>query len=994
MARLEMSFFGAFQLTSQQQPVTNFRSSNTQGLLVYLALQSGRPHAREVLAALFWPEEPAASARNNLRQSLHQLRKLLGDVERPDHPYLLASRQTVQFRAESDYALDVGQFLNAIEAGDLECAVALYCGELLPGFTCDSIEFESWLRQEREYLHRLALEAMFELAQDQLAHGHLDQAQMMARRQVSLEPWRERAHRQLMRAYALAGDRASALAQYEACRQQLWHELAAEPVAETTALAEEIRTGRYAPLLSDEPLPPPKKQRHNLPASTTPFIGRERDIAQLHALLTGENRRLVTVAGPGGIGKTRLALATARPLLDQFRDGVYFVDLAPLAAPAEVPLAIAAALDYTAPDQTRELFPQLLGRLAQAEMLLILDNCEHLRDGAPLVSDLLQACPQVAILTTSRQRLKLASESVWDVSGLDYPTRPAASDAMAYSAVQLFVDNARRARAGFELDGETQPAVIHICQLVQGMPLALVLAASWSAVLMPAEIAAELEAGIDLLAADMSDLPPRQRSIEAVFASSWQMMSADEQRVLARISVFRGGFTREAAEQVAGANLNTLLSLADKSMLRREADGGRFVIHELVRQFAAQQRQALAPGAIGDGDGPSLAHCRYYARLMAREARQGLSLTPHHLPRHYAAEEENIRQAWTYALEHGVLPELAAIGRAMVAFGFARGLQSDEIATAALRALRRRDVPEQDPVMLMMRLLEIKARSGYDDRERIWNELVELAELLPEPGVPELRMWVYQLLSWFAFEGGRDAGLRGSDEKSETLYWAGRAYEAARQTEDDSLAGMVEAFTICMRIWLAVQDERDRFRLEEILAELEGAFPVSFIVYLILWSLSKQYRADGAYERAIYYARRSLNLPKRWQDPFFVTLANQMLASIYLEMGDPCAAGDPLCDSLDWHVATAQVWQTLGAVFGTSLAFPQLLGGAETVVPLLSMVYHHLQAVQFHRQLIADARPALEAEMGGEAFTAAWEAGKTLELETAVETMRSALTGC
>jgi predicted ATPase len=192
----------------------------------------------------------------------------------------------------------------------------------------------------------------------------------------------------------------------------------------------------------------------------------------------------VTVAGPGGIGKTRLALATARPLLDQFRDGVYFVDLAPLAAPAEVPLAIAAALDYTAPDQTRELFPQLLGRLAQAEMLLILDNCEHLRDGAPLVSDLLQACPQVAILTTSRQRLKLASESVWDVSGLDYPTRPAASD--AWPIVPCSCSWTTPAGRGPALSwmGRHSRLVIHICQLVQGMPLALVLAASWSAVLI------------------------------------------------------------------------------------------------------------------------------------------------------------------------------------------------------------------------------------------------------------------------------------------------------------------------------------------------------------------------------------------------------------------------------------------------------------------------------------------------------------------------------
>jgi predicted ATPase/DNA-binding SARP family transcriptional activator len=987
MARLEMSFFGAFQLTFQQQPVTNFRSSNAQGLLVYLALQNERPHAREVLAALFWPEEPAAAARNNLRQSLHQLRKLLGDVERPDCPYLLASRQTVQFNPESDYTLDAGRFLRAIEANDLAAATALYRGELLPGFNGHSLEFEAWLRQEREYLHRLALEAMFELAQEHLAGGRLEQAQRMARQQLSFAPWRERAHRQLMRAYALAGDRAAALAQYESCRQQLWEELGAGPVAETSALAEEIRTGRYGPVASAAHVPPPDKQRHNLPADATPFFGREREIARLRSVLAGEKERLVTVAGPGGIGKTRLALAAARTLLAVFGDGVTFVDLAPLSRADDVPLALAAALNFTAPDQTRELAPQLLARLAPAEMLLILDNCEHLPGCAGLVGEMLASCPQLTILATSRQRLMLASESVVQVGGLDYPDS-GAGDAGGYSAVQLFVANARRVRASFALDAETQPAVVRICQRVQGMPLALVLAAAWSAVLSPAEIAAEIAGGIDFLAADLADLPPRQRSMRAVFACSWQMMSAAEQRVLARLSVFRGGFTREGAEQVAGANLKTLLALADKSMVRRDAGSGRFVVHELVRQFAAQQGEGLT----GAGSA-ALAHCRYYGRLMEQEMRLGMSLTPHHLPHQYAAEEENIRQAWSCALENGLLAELPALGRAMVTFGFARGLQSDEIASTALATLRRRHVPEEEPVLLMMRLLDVKARSGYDDRERTWNELVAVAEQLPDQGAPELRLWVYQLLSWLAFEGGRDAGLGGSDGQSETLAWAARAQQAALQMEDGAFSRMIDAYTRCMRVWLGVHEAADVARLEALLPELEGEFPASFIVYLLLWTLSKEYRSGGDFERAITYGRRSLNLPKRWQDPFFITLADQMLASVYLDMGQPRAAGEALCDALDWHLATAQTWQTLGVVFGTSVAFPQLLGGAGGIVPLLSLVYHHPEAVHFHRQRVAEARPALEAELGAEAFTAAWAAGKGLELETAVDRVRAALAG-
>ena len=250
MARLTLAFLDTFQVTLDSQPITRFRSSKNRGLLVYLALQSDRPFPREVLATLFWPEESESNARNNLRQSLYQLRKVLGDLKSPDQPYLLVTRQTVQFNADSDFVLDANHFLQSIDRGELEAAVDVYYGDLLPGFTCDSLQFEDWLRHEREQLHHAALEAMFAVTEDHLQSGQLDQAQAVARRQLALEPWREPAYRQLMQAYALAGDRGSALAQYEVCREILWDELGVEPTAETVALYESIKVGDHGTIVA------------------------------------------------------------------------------------------------------------------------------------------------------------------------------------------------------------------------------------------------------------------------------------------------------------------------------------------------------------------------------------------------------------------------------------------------------------------------------------------------------------------------------------------------------------------------------------------------------------------------------------------------------------------------------------------------------------------------------------------------------------------------
>jgi DNA-binding SARP family transcriptional activator/predicted ATPase len=305
MGYLTLSFFGAFQAALGDKPLIHFRSAKVQGLLVYLALTHQQAHARQVLATLFWPDEPEAVAKRNLRQSLFRLRRVLGDVNSQKPPYLLATRSTVQFNAASDYTLDVTAFLAHLEHNQLEPAIALYQGELLPGFTCESLPFEEWLRQERERLHRLVLDALFELTNQSLARADYQKAQSLARRQLALEPWREEAHRQLIQALALRGERSAALTQYEACRAVLEEELGVDPSAETEALARNIRGQQ--PEVTARRVSDYYDERHQL---TIPFVGRKREYETLvnaYRLADRHGLQVVTLVGQAGIGKTRLA---------------------------------------------------------------------------------------------------------------------------------------------------------------------------------------------------------------------------------------------------------------------------------------------------------------------------------------------------------------------------------------------------------------------------------------------------------------------------------------------------------------------------------------------------------------------------------------------------------------------------------------------------------------------------------------------------------------
>ena len=975
MARLLLSFLGTFQVQLDQNHVAYFRSANNQGLLIYLALNKSKPIARDLLATLFWPEETEKKARHNLRQSLYRLRGLLEDHQPSGQPFLLVTRQSVQFNPTSDYKLDVEGFLAAIEVNDLNSAVTQYGGDLLPGFTCDSVEFEDWLRLEREHLHQLALETLSAAAQEHLQAGRLVQAQELARRQLKLEPWREQAYRRLMQVYALAGDRANALAQYELCRQQLWENFGVDPAPETQKIFEDIKAGRLGKITAQTTIHTPPKVRHNLPAETTPFIGREEEMADVQRQLTVQQQRLLTILGPGGIGKTRLGLAVAADLLDYFQDGVYFVDLSPLTDAQEMAPAVAAVLNYQAPDNREALLPQLIKTLSRKNLLLILDNFEQVSGGAAIVSRLLQRCPHLSLLVTSRQPLNLASENRCRLAGLRFPDLLTVDDALAYTAVQLFVDSGGRVRSGFELTAANVVYVLHICRLVQGMPLALILAASWLELLTTAEIAGEIEKGLDILTADLEDLPARQRSMRAVFERSWGRLQPEEQQVLARLTVFRGGFSREAAQQVADANLRILLSLANKSFLQRQPDMDRYAMHELLRQFTAEQLEQL-----GEGDATRFRHCHYFAQLVPVEQRRTLFYLPLLLPHRYAADRDNFQHAWNNALSYGYTNELTDLANGMIILNTTQGIQPTHTTGAALSSLRQLGVAEMDERLLKLRAADLRARQTVEKTHEIKAQIIALIQLLEQTPFHELRYWLCVQLAFLW-------RLVGTPGLIDSLFEAG---SIARGLGDEILENVALAIRLWGHVESGQREEGTQIQLRELLPQFEIHYPDSFVLYAILRGLSLDSAEDEKYTEAISYGTRALNTAKQWKELFWISTAARNLTEIWLRQGLPEKARLQLLELMEWHVALGQDWQMLGFIGGSVLLLPQTIGDDEMIVTILSMMDHHPELTRHNRHIISLNFQRLQDTLGDAVYEAAWERGKELDIDQVVAMLQTA----
>jgi len=686
---LHIALFGYPRITQDGQ-VLEVERRRTAALLAFLVL-TGQPQGRETLAALFWPDQDASTARAGLRRELSRLAALTGRER------LQANRLQAAFVLQPGDRVDVLEFREAAaraaahpHSGGALCpdclkaagqAVELYTAGFLTGFGLpDSPGFDEWQFFEAESLRERLAGALQRLADHYEGAQAYDAALPYARRLLALDPLHEPAQRRLMRLYALDGQQAAALRQYQEAVRLLEAELGAEPEAETQALHQAIRSRQLGPpeqaspriaagsTLSPEEFLTPAQQRHNLPVPRRPLVGRQALLEGLVRLLASDPAgRLVTLTGPGGSGKTRLALEAAWEFARRwegtrgpdmpFQDGLAFIPLAAVSDPAEIIPAIANGVGLTCSAGPEEHRRQLSAFLQPKRMLLVLDNFEQLVEAgsAGLLDELLEAAPGVRLLVTSRMRLNLRLEQLFPVPGLDLePPTDARADEDAYGAALLFCQCARQVQPGFAPGPQEMQAVMQICRLVGGLPLAIELAAAWVEVLTLEEIAAEIGRSLDFLEGRWQDLPERQRSLRAVIESAWALLSSDEQRVLMAAGVFPAGFNRTALQAVAGAGLKEIQGLASKSWLR-SISGGRFLLHELQRQYALEKLQAHPQ----EHRQASERHALHYAELLEQLGEQMKGAGQVEAFRTAGAEFENMQAAWDWLLQAGRLDVLA-----------------------------------------------------------------------------------------------------------------------------------------------------------------------------------------------------------------------------------------------------------------------------------------------------------------------------------------------
>ncbi len=698
MPHLKLWLLGDFRAELDGEPVAGFATDKARALLAYLAMEPGRPHSREHLAGLLWSDQPGAKALHSLRQTLSTLRKALRDGQAAS-PFLRVAPDSLQLDPGADAWIDAQVFERALglalppergRAGarrphlrNLRRALALYRGRLLERFSLrDGGVFEEWLTLRQEALNQRAVAGLAALIAYHERRGEYAQARQAAARLVELAPWDETAHCEVMRMLAMDGQWSAAQAQYRACRRYLSEELQVDPAPETAALFEHIRrcASAGAPFSPRAPAAP-----RTLPEPATPFIGREREMDDLADLLADPHCRWITLLGPGGVGKSRLALEAAREQVGLFDDGVFHVPLSSATRADQVLPRIAEAVGLALSDRA-DASAQLGDYLRARRVLLVLDNLEHLLDAAGEtargLSDLLAAAPGAVMLVASRERANLANEWLIPVGGLPCPAPgQAARPDAEFDAVTLFMNSLRRIRPAAQLADADLAAVARICRLVEGMPLAIELAAAaaWSRAC--GEIAAEIERGLDVLSTTAPDVPRRQSSLRATLEQSWRLLSSAEQEVCRRLSVFAGGFTQAGAAAVAGADAGMLAALTGKSLLRRDATG-RYDMHNLVRQFASDMLCA-------DPREEARARERHAAHFAAfLEQRAGGGAGREGAQRAIAVELDNARLAWQWAVASDAPEWIARSVDALYHFHHQRGRFAEGIHLFAPVALR------------------------------------------------------------------------------------------------------------------------------------------------------------------------------------------------------------------------------------------------------------------------------------------------------------------
>jgi DNA-binding SARP family transcriptional activator len=653
MEGLRIKVFGGIQVLLGGETI-EFSRHKATALLVFLAV-TGERQSRDALATMFWPENTQARTYANLRQAIWEIRRSIGDK------WLEVTRESLQIIPSDNLWIDVAEFYALINKAkkhvhprgmvcehclsNYKQAADLYNGDFLAGFTLrDSPEFDNWQYFQTEELRREIGRIYKQLAEWLLQKQEFGQAIAYARRWLQLDELNENAHRALMRIYSASGQRSAAIRQYKNCVTSLERHLNITPEPITTELYDKIQSDSVRfetkPIEGIKPL-----AGSTLPVPITPFVGRIEEIAALSDLILESDIRLLTILAPGGMGKSRLVIEIARKLRSQFVDGVLFVPLAPLENTEMFISYFANAIGYIRVEG-QPLNEQLMDYFQEKSMLLVVDNLEHLTNMSEWIRDLLANSPNLKILATSRLPLNIKAEARFHLKGLNFPEEGSKKEMNSFSAVEFFLRSTHRVKPLFIPSRNDCQYIVEICRLVEGMPLAIEIAASWLEMLSLPEIVEEIRTGLAFFETDIRDIPERQHSLYSVFDYSWKNLDEKEREQFSQLTIFRGGFTREAAEKVVGISLRQLVGFVNRSILNRTPED-RFEIHELLRQYGFEKLQA-SPVKIQN---LKTQFAEYYCNKMGAWNEDLKTGKQRQAMVEISADFENIRHAWEIAVD-------------------------------------------------------------------------------------------------------------------------------------------------------------------------------------------------------------------------------------------------------------------------------------------------------------------------------------------------------
>lgn len=953
-------------------------------LLCYLSLEG--PKERLFLAELFWPD--TKHPRTDLAMTLSRLRK--------GAPGVVASDD---IRVWSQVDTDARKLFNHLERGEEENATTLYQGSFLAGAKLPnlSVELEEWVYSTREFLAGQVQGALLRLAEEKAKQEQFRAAAKgadAAYQVASADPEPETLGR--LHTLMLAGN-------------SLYTDLvrrAAEGFELPLCHSRNEARARLRETLGIAKISVP----HNLPTRETSFIGRDLELVRIAKLIN--EHRLVTLVGPGGVGKSRLAIQVAYEYLknEHFKDGITFVAMDALTSPTAIPASIAGAMNIKLQGADEPLI-QIIRRLAQKHCLLVLDNFEHLIEGADLVSKLLESCSNLNILITSRQRLNLAEEWPFEVGGLAYPTDLAVSleEAKQFDAIKLFNLRASRVRPPFSLNDVNLAYVIELCQLVEGVPLALELAAVWARALSCEAILKELRQNLDFLTTSAPTMPDKYRSIRASFEHSWQLLSPTEQGVLSKLSVFRGGFRREAAAEVAGATLPDLVRLVDKSLLRMSLDG-RYDRHSLLYQYTQEKLSEHSE----DQTEVQEKHGQYFSHFLVKHGEAIWTATGKEALAAIGEELDNILTMWRWARAALKITLLKDTALHLMWFYDHRGRYQESIE---LYAETTKGLQEADPKhhAALGALLVAQAwwyvRLGQHERAR---ELAERGLKLVRPlGEPSLVMIGLASLGGVAFYKGLYD--QATQYKTEALALARTAQDPAKIAFHATVLGNLEAakgnFANAKQYYQEALElsrgEGNLFQLVAVLSNLafftvhtgkpQEAFALAQeglelardlglkqeVPYL-LSSLAEAAFKLGSYGEAQEFAQEAIRISKEMGNPEFWIYGLIVLGKVATALGEDIQAQAFFKESFDLALAITRAPELLETLLHVA-ALQAKQGQLKQACEWLELIVNHSASWGHTRQEATTLLKTLQTQLAPEVLEKTRERGKALKLNEVVK---------